>query len=336
VEVKRPYASSSCWIACALCALIGCDENVTPSRPQGPEASAAKNTAVEAAKVDTANAIIFRMGDRQLSVDAFAKLLGPAPQRRTRQPEHERRRAFLDEVVRVEVLAERARSQGAFDGPAFERAARELQVDTMMQSLFGENGSLVAKVTDDDIRKFYDENPEEFAIPAQVRVSHVLLKTAQEAHAVLQQARGLGGDMTRFAALAREQSQDEYTRLKGGDLGYFGQAPSPTSPADVNTSASMRKKVVPIPVREAAFSLRESGEVYDRVVKSDLGFHVIALVHRREGSRYELAQVTRAIRERLEVERRTAAVDAFVGEIEKRAHIEINESALARVRVPKP
>ncbi len=52
---------------------------------------------------------------------------------------------------------------------------------------------------------------------AQVHARHILVKTREEAEAVIAQLEG-GAD---FATLAAEQSLDQSTKLNGGDLGWF-------------------------------------------------------------------------------------------------------------------
>ncbi|WP_164716593.1 peptidyl-prolyl cis-trans isomerase [Paenibacillus whitsoniae] len=72
-------------------------------------------------------------------------------------------------------------------------------------------------VTDDDIKKYYDENLETLKTPEQVQASHITVATKAEADALLAKLKS-GSD---FAALAKESSTDANTKDKGGELGYF-------------------------------------------------------------------------------------------------------------------
>ena len=76
---------------------------------------------------------------------------------------------------------------------------------------------------DADVQAYYDNNLDRYTEPTTLRASQILLRTAGQdvaevqarAEAIVAEARG-GAD---FAALAAEHSDDEATKLVGGDLG---------------------------------------------------------------------------------------------------------------------
>jgi len=88
----------------------------------------------------------------------------------------------------------------------------------------------------------------------QVRALHILVGDEALAMRLVTELRG-GAD---FGALARQYSEDEGTRSRGGELGFF--------PRGVMSPA----------FDEAAFSLRV-GEISD-AVRSDLGYHIIQVL----------------------------------------------------------
>lgn len=113
------------------------------------------------------------------------------------------------------------------------------------------------KITEEKVRDYFEKNRAEFDKPAEVKASHILVKTEEEARGILDQI-NKGAD---FAALAREKSTDPGSKDKGGDLGYF-------------TADKMVK-----PFADAAFALNV-GQV-SGVVKSDFGFHIIKVTDKK-------------------------------------------------------
>jgi len=118
-------------------------------------------------------------------------------------------------------------------------------------------------VPDADVEAFYKQNLSQYTTPAQVRASHILFKTEgkdenavrAQAETVLKQAKAPGAD---FDALARQYSEDESNKDRGGDLDYFG-----------------RGRMVP-EFEAAAFGMK-SGDISD-LVKTSFGFHIIKVV----------------------------------------------------------
>ncbi|HEY6069920.1 MAG TPA: peptidylprolyl isomerase [Chthoniobacterales bacterium] len=118
-------------------------------------------------------------------------------------------------------------------------------------------------VSDDECRKFYGEHSEQFFVPERLRVSHLFLAAPPEtppevvdkkrkAIETLSMRLANGED---FAALAAESSEDEATKFKGGDLGYFSEIRMPPD------------------FVAAAVKLKE-GEV-SQPVQTRLGFHIL-------------------------------------------------------------
>ncbi len=167
------------------------------------------------------------------------------------------------------------------------------------------------KVSDEDVRKFYDDNKDKFATPAQVRASHILLRfppdasdadkaALREKAAALQKRAAAGED---FAALAKENSEDPGSAANGGDLGFF-----------------TRERMVK-PFADAAFAL-DVGQVSD-VVETRFGYHVIKVTDRKEASERSFDEVKDQIAEYLKAQGLDQAVQAKVKELREGAKIEV-------------
>ncbi|WIV19935.1 peptidylprolyl isomerase [Paenibacillus polygoni] len=131
------------------------------------------------------------------------------------------------------------------------------------------------KVTDEDISTYYEENKDSFATPEQVRASHILVATKEEAEAIKKELDG-GAD---FAALASEKSTDTASATNGGDLGFFGEG-------------QMVEEF-----EKAAFSL-EINEISEPV-KSDHGYHIIKKTDYKEAANPTLEDKKEDIRKLL-------------------------------------
>lgn len=113
------------------------------------------------------------------------------------------------------------------------------------------------EITEDEKKEYFEENKESFNEPEQVKASHILVETKEEADEVIAKL-DAGED---FADLAKEYSLDGSSE-QGGDLGYFG-----------------RGQMV-APFEEAAFSL-EIDEISEPV-ESEFGYHIIKVEDHKE------------------------------------------------------
>lgn len=75
------------------------------------------------------------------------------------------------------------------------------------------------KITDEDIKAYFDENKETLSTVDQVEASHILVEDEATAKEVAKKL----ADGEDFVALAKEYSKDTANAEKGGELGYFGR-----------------------------------------------------------------------------------------------------------------
>ncbi|HJR60815.1 MAG TPA: peptidyl-prolyl cis-trans isomerase [Vicinamibacterales bacterium] len=142
-------------------------------------------------------------------------------------------------------------------------------------------------VTPQDVQRYYEDNAQQYSTPEQVRASHILLKTEGKNEADVKK---LADDLAAkakagadFAALAKQYSEDESNKSKGGDLDLFG-----------------RGQMVP-EFDQVAFSLAP-GQVSD-AFKTSFGYHVVKLAEKRPASSRPLAEVQAQIEDQIKWQR---------------------------------
>jgi len=165
-----------------------------------------------------------------------------------------------------------------------------------------------AMVTEKDSRLFYDNNPQYFKKPEEVKASHILIQVAPEATDEdkltarkkiedIQIKIAAGED---FADLARKYSEGP-SNVKGGDLGFFD-----------------RKKMVK-PFADAAFDL-EPGQTSD-IVKTRFGFHLIKVFDKKNESVYVFDDIKQRLTELLRQQKIQEETVRYLGELRKTADV---------------
>jgi peptidyl-prolyl cis-trans isomerase C len=169
-------------------------------------------------------------------------------------PLPDRRRILLQFIIENELLAAAAEAANLASGEEFEARLKYHRRLALREAYYEK--SIRGAVSEEAVRKIYDENIGALKPEPQVHARHILVETKEEAEAVAERLKK-GED---FAAVAKEMSKDP--RAEGGDLGFFG-----------------RSQMVK-PFSEAAFAL-EVDEI-SKPVQTPFGWHIIKIEEKRD------------------------------------------------------
>lgn len=156
-------------------------------------------------------------------------------------------------------------------------------------------------VTDEQIAADYETNRDYYLEPAQVKASHILVRTKEEAQAVLDELKK-GAD---FVELAKARSIDTGTAGNGGDLGYFG-------------SGAMVEVF-----EKAAFALAP-GQL-SGIVESEYGFHIILCVDKKAEKMPTLDEARETVIEKIKGEQ-AKNIDTLLLEIKDASTVTVTDS----------
>lgn len=178
-------------------------------------------------------------------------------------------------------------------GMTLDDLKRQMLPQAQMRKLLADK----LKVTDEDIKKYYDENKASFASEEQVKASHILVATKEEADAIKKELNN-GGD---FAAIAKEKSTDTGSGAQGGDLGFFGKG-----------------AMVP-EFEKVAFELKP-GQISEPV-KSEFGFHIIKVIEHKPASTPTLEEKKAEIKTMLEGQQLGTLSETLITDLRAKASI---------------
>lgn len=179
------------------------------------------------------------------------------------------------------------------------------------------------EVSDDDVKKFYEENPGRFEQPEQLRAAHLLLGTRDKdgtemADEKKRAQRKLADDLLKrarageeFGKLAKDYSEDTGSRDRGGEINLT------------------RGQSVPPEFEAAAFSL-ETNQVSD-VVTTQFGYHLIKLHEKIPAKKFQLAEVASDVKLGLKRQGVMKQIPAYIEGIKKAAGVEILDQDIKKV-----
>lgn len=240
----------------------------------------------------------------------------------------DRKKQFLDNMIRFELLAKAAEKEGLANDPDVQFTMKKVMVSKYYQRFFQDQGA-VKSVPEADVQKYYDEHKDEFHRPGRVHLAQVFLKAEQgtperakkaaEARKLL--ARILVEEKKNPSALslvARESSEDDATKMVGGDLALKTEA---------ELTQTYGKSFA-----EAALKLKDN-ETSPVVLESPHGLHLVRALGRQPELNRTLDEVKPQIAARLSSQKKTKEFDEFVKKLREDAHIQVNDKELEKVAV---
>jgi peptidyl-prolyl cis-trans isomerase C len=309
---------AACGLAiAALAAAAACKKSQDP-QAERERTSPVAGPPAPSQSAEELKAPLAQIDDVTITLGEFQERINrQSPYIRARYTSLEQKREFLDSLVRFEILAKEAFKRGLDRDPEVVRTMKQVMIQRLMRD------ELDAKITAESIpeaemRSYYDANLTEYVKPEEVRASAIITRNRAQAERVAQEARGEAGKTNKgFRDLVGRYSQDEDTKLRGGDLRYFDAA----------------TKDVPAPVVKAAFALPSVGDVSGAVDAGNGTWYVVKQTGRRKATTKAFDDAKPAIRNKLFRDKRTAAQKELIDRLRAAARIEVNEANLAKVRI---
>jgi len=183
------------------------------------------------------------------------------------------------------------------------------------------------KITTDDLRAYYDQHRDQYHVPEQVKVSHILIKTplpgpdgkvdekgvAEAQHRAEDLLKQLKGG-AKLEDLAKKYSEDPGSGKQGGSLGWIGKG-----------------QTVP-EFEKTAFSLPK-GQISD-LVKSSYGFHIIRVDDKQEAHTKSLDEVKAEIEPILKHQKGQLIAQKQAEDLLKQARAQGLDAAAAAQHIP--
>lgn len=198
-----------------------------------------------------------------------------------------------------------------------ESLRHEIEIGLEAEDLFNRRTAGLKPITDEQIKAFYDSNPERFQQPEQVKVSHILIavnKTDTPAQKAEKKQTALkvlaelkkGAD---FAEEAKKYSDDPGNKDKGGDLGLISKG-----------------QTVP-EFEKAAFALKTGA--LSGVVESPFGFHIIKATDRKKSEKVTLDQAKQNISMYLADQQKNQLLMSYFDSLRAASKIQYEDTSLS-------
>ena len=201
------------------------------------------------------------------------------------------RRAILDQIISSKLLLLDARHNLLETEPEFKAELARLR-ENLLINYAGNKVLAAVKVSDEDVKKYYEDNIDRFKQGPTVNADHILVESEEKALEIL--AKIESGEVS-FADAAKEHSTCP-SGQRGGNLGDFG-----------------RGQMVP-EFDTAVFELAV-GEMTKAPVKTQFGYHLIKLNSKSDESVMPYDEIAPQLSEMVLNEKRREAYERKINQL---------------------
>jgi peptidyl-prolyl cis-trans isomerase C len=265
-------------------------------------------------------------------LSTFLKDLPPHVMARYNTPE--KRERLISRILEGEVLTRAAFRKGITNDPALLTRIKAVIAQHYMRKVIKPGAERSIKVSEEEMKAYYEKNKAKYGRPAKRRASHILVKVFKKApkaeqdraltriKKILKDVKKASGDPKVFARLAEKYSDDQGSKRRGGDVGFFSR---------VEKGGRMAKAFT-----NAAFALAKKGDVSD-VVRSRFGYHIIRLTEKRDAALKTYDEVKPRIESALKARHRKTAYKSAIEDVKKAFKFQVNKEAIAGIdfSIPK-
>ncbi|MFH0710296.1 MAG: peptidyl-prolyl cis-trans isomerase [Pseudomonadota bacterium] len=220
--------------------------------------------------------------------------------------QNELRQRIIEGMVAQQLVFDDAQKTGILESKEYKSEYQKLAERMKMQlaaKVWEQQQFDAIKVDAKEVKAYYDANVDEFVDKEKVHARHILVKTADDAEAVIKSMRGFGGDKLKAEFIAQAKSKSTGpSAAKGGDLGYFP-----------------RGQMVPS-FNDAVFAMKE-GTISSDPVQSQFGFHVIYLEDKMPAKKMSFDEVKNFIEQRLKMDKFKVHMDKKMSALKSKAKI---------------
>ena len=275
--------------------------------------------------------VVARVGGETITADEVKQRLNEtSPFLRARYNTLDRKKEFLENLIRNELLAQEAERQGLDKSPQVREQVKRAMIQELIHKQLDEKMT-GADIPDPELKKYYDAHLDDYVKPERARVFHIFLpaKDAKEKAEARKKAAALLKDIearekktpaepNAFQVTAQKESKDQLSAPMGGDLRFL--------------SREELAKAYSQELAAAAFELKNPGDK-SGVVDTPTGVELIKLQVKTVALNRSFDESKESIRGRMARERRTHDYDEWMKRLRDGAKVSINEAELDKVQV---
>lgn len=260
-----------------------------------------------------------KVGNEVITMEEFKEKLDKIPPfYKKRVASKKGKMEYLDRLVSEELYYQEAMAKGLDKDPEFLTQLESIKKSILAGKVKKDLMEAKTEVSDDQAKKYYQDNPTEYQTPETVTVKHILFRIKhgdsedkkKEVKALADKVhQEIASKKITFDAAAEKYSDDKGSAKKGGKL------------------PPIRKGLKSPEFDTAAFAMSKADEI-SKPFEDRRGYNILQFVEKSPAELKEYDKVEKQIKRKLQQDSQKTSMDTFTAELKKKYPVEIKEDLL--------
>jgi len=247
-----------------------------------------------------------------VTVNEFQKEIDELPRyKKSKYQDLDGKKEYLDEMLKDRLILQEAKARGLNDNPEILEQAENYLNQLMVEKLTEKKVDEQIEITEEDLKKYYDEHKEDYVEAEQVKMACISVDKKELAEKAFKQITEEGKDIL------------EVAKVLSDDRRLIGPGDNARNPGIVEFSRNVPEPWQPF--AEAAFDKLEVGEMYPEILEVDVEDTKYYLIFRKEEyqpqRQKEFDEVSKRVKRKVENQKKKERIQEWVAKIRAEANL---------------
>jgi len=280
--------------------------------------------AKEKKPADNSKVVATVNGEKITQADIDAELAGKPDSYLKAVNSPEGRKMMIDRMVERKLLMQTAKKEGVSDSSDIEKKIAAYKERLVIEELRKKIVAAPGQSTDQQALSYYNEHKLQYNTPDMARVRRIIVSDKAAADKIYKE---LKAAPALFEPMAKESSEDEFTKSRGGDMGFVMKTSDAQARMKTADPASLQRNTIPDDIAVKVFAMKK--DEISPVFPYQGKFYIYQLLEKRPGEEKSFDEVKEQVKRVMDYEGTQNKWKEYIDGLKKTATIQITDQGAA-------
>jgi peptidyl-prolyl cis-trans isomerase C len=266
---------------------------------------------------DNSKVLAMVNGEKITQADFDAELAGKPDNFRRMVENPEGKKMMLNRLIERKLIMQTAEKEGVSNSPDIQKRVDAFKERVIMEEM-RKKLTVAQPANDQDLQAYYDQHKDQYNMPEMAHLRKISVSDKSKADQIAKQ---LKAAPTKFEELARENSEDQMSKMRGGDVGFVLRAPMISPEHGGHPLPAMTGNTLPPELADRVFPLKK--DQVSQVFEIEGKYVIFQMIDLRPAQTKTLDDVKDQIKRTMEFEKTQEKWKEYIDGLKKQAKIEI-------------